>query len=108
MTALEAEFEQVSGNPLMVATRFTRSQQQKEEAVKAEAAAVDLITILPKDFYENFKAKTRKERLETLEALEKLILEKPKLKGNNYDDLLSSLLKVSILICGPETLKSYC
>lgn len=54
---------------------------------------VDILSMLPKDFYEKLEAKKWQERKESLEALEKL-LEAPKLENGDYGALVSSIRKV--------------
>ncbi|KAK3702253.1 hypothetical protein QZH41_019815, partial [Actinostola sp. cb2023] len=55
--------------------------------------AVDIISKLPKDFYENLEAKKWQLRKEALEALEKLA-SNPKHEGGQYGELLSALKKI--------------
>ncbi|XP_078348745.1 cytoskeleton-associated protein 5-like isoform X2 [Oculina patagonica] len=103
--------------------RFTRSQQQKmaEQGAAAPAAAtggdesatdggvampeqeaidpyelieaVEILSKLPKDFYENLENKKWQIRKEALEALEKLV-SNPKLEGGQYGELLGALKKI--------------
>lgn len=54
---------------------------------------VDILSKLPKDFYEKIEAKKWQERKEALEALEKL-LEAPKLENGDYGSLISTVKKV--------------
>jgi hypothetical protein len=117
VTELEGEFEKVSGGRV-VPTRYIRSQQQKqqvevaaeEEGQEAEGEEevdapppldplelidpVDIVAKLPKDFYEKLEAKKWQERKEALDELEKLIVQNPKLEGNDYGDLVRTLKKV--------------
>ncbi|CAL8262817.1 unnamed protein product [Merluccius merluccius] len=55
--------------------------------------AVDILTKLPKDFYEKIEAKKWQERKEALEAVETLA-KNPKLEGGDYGDLVRALKKV--------------
>ncbi|KAL5273334.1 msps family protein [Megaselia abdita] len=116
-TELEGEFDKLKGEkaePL----RYLKSQQEKQ-AAKAAAAVesgdpegddeeaaggeeidpmdlvdpVDILSKLPKDFYEKIEAKKWQERKEALEALEKL-LEAPKLENGDYGALVSTVKKV--------------
>jgi hypothetical protein len=100
--------------------RYIRSQQQRqqveaEEAVEGdepdgeeeEAAPavdpydlldpVDILSKLPKDFYEKLEAKKWQERKESMDELEKL-LQNPKLEGGDYGELVRALKKVRSLI----------
>lgn len=95
-----------------------KSQQEKQHALKAAAAAdeeedgddednnqreevdpldlvdpVDILSKLPKDFYEKLEAKKWQERKESLEALQKL-LENPKLESGDYGDCVKALKKI--------------
>ena len=121
VTELEAEFEKASGGRV-VPTRYIRSQQQKQqvevsEEVEGEEAEgdeevdapppvdpldlidpVDIVAKLPKDFYEKLEAKKWQERKEALDELEKLIVQNPKLEGNDYGDLVRTLKKVSDMV----------
>uniref|UniRef100_A0A671MZQ1 Cytoskeleton-associated protein 5-like n=1 Tax=Sinocyclocheilus anshuiensis TaxID=1608454 RepID=A0A671MZQ1_9TELE len=100
-------------------TRFLRSQQdlkakfEQQQAEggdevdgddddEAEAAqvdpyelleAVEILSKLPKDFYEKIEAKKWQERKEALEAVEALI-KNPKLESGDYGDLVRALKKV--------------
>ncbi|XP_041367175.1 cytoskeleton-associated protein 5-like isoform X2 [Gigantopelta aegis] len=116
---LEAEFEKLPGDR-PVQTRFMRSQQDlkakmeeqtriagdgiKDEAEGAADAAeevdpydlmdaVDLLSQLPKDFYEKIEAKKWQERREALDTLQKLS-ESPRLEQGDYGNLVRALLKV--------------
>ncbi|XP_077372476.1 cytoskeleton-associated protein 5 isoform X3 [Festucalex cinctus] len=55
--------------------------------------AVDILTKLPKDFYDKIEAKKWQERKEALEAVESLS-KKPKLESGDYGDLVRALKKV--------------
>nr|XP_058951305.1 cytoskeleton-associated protein 5-like isoform X2 [Pocillopora verrucosa] len=118
---LEEEWGKLPPTP-PAPTRFTRSQQQKiaEQAPVAQVApdgdvsatdggvavpeqeaidpyelieAVEILSKLPKDFYENLENKKWQARKEALEALEKLA-SNPKLEGGQYGELLGSLKKI--------------
>ncbi|XP_061853782.1 cytoskeleton-associated protein 5 isoform X2 [Colius striatus] len=99
-------------------TRFLRSQQElkakfeqqqatgdadggdddEEEAAPQVDAyelleAVEILSKLPKDFYEKIEAKKWQERKEALEAVEVLV-KNPKLESGDYADLVKVLKKV--------------
>ncbi|XP_069680440.1 protein mini spindles isoform X4 [Periplaneta americana] len=118
VTELEAEFEKVKGDK-SVPTRYLKSQQQKQAKLAAEAAAsgdgedeaedevdgaaeidpyelmepVDILSKLPKDFYEKLEAKKWQERKEAVDNLEQL-LQTPKLESGDYGDVVRALKKV--------------
>ncbi|XP_065333081.1 protein mini spindles isoform X1 [Cloeon dipterum] len=116
VTELEAEFEKVSGEKA-VAKRYLRSQQQRQQAAAAadevdgedaaeeeeEAAPpidpldlidpVDILSKLPKDFYEKLEAKKWQERKEAMDELDKL-LQNPKLEAGDYGELVRALKKI--------------
>ncbi|XP_022781710.1 cytoskeleton-associated protein 5-like [Stylophora pistillata] len=121
MKELEEEWGKLPPTP-PAPTRFTRSQQQKmtEQAPVAAVAtdgdasatdgavavpeheaidpydlieAVEILSKLPKDFYENLENKKWQARKEALEALEKLA-SNPKLEGGQYGELLGALKKI--------------
>lgn len=117
MTELEAEFAKVEGQK-GVATRYIRSQQQKQAKLAATAeetnegedepdeddapqeidpydlaVPVDILSKLPKDFYEKIEAKKWLERKEMMDAVETL-LKNPKLENGDYGDLVRALKKV--------------
>lgn len=54
---------------------------------------VDILSKLPKDFYEKLEAKKWQERKESLEALDTLV-SNPKLENGEYGDLVRALKKV--------------
>lgn len=54
---------------------------------------VDILSQLPKDFYEKCEAKKWQERKEAMEALEQLVAN-PKLQPGEYGDLVRALKKV--------------
>ncbi|KAL7034400.1 hypothetical protein ACKWTF_007947 [Chironomus riparius] len=117
LNELEAEFDKVK-NEKAVPSRYLRSQQQKQivEAVAGEVSQdiehdegegvvnddidpmdlidpVDILSKLPKDFYDKLEAKKWQERKESLEALEPLVTN-PKLENGDYGDLVRALKKV--------------
>ncbi|ERL90159.1 hypothetical protein D910_07513, partial [Dendroctonus ponderosae] len=57
------------------------------------ASPVDILSKLPKDFYEKIEAKKWQERKESLDAVENL-LKNPKLEAGDYGDLVRALKKV--------------
>ncbi|XP_044749386.1 protein mini spindles isoform X2 [Coccinella septempunctata] len=116
ISELEAEFAKIEGQKAHP-TRYIKSQQQKQANIIAEAAAaegceeedeeedapqidsyeladpVDILSKLPKDFYDKLEAKKWQERKESLELLETL-LKTPKLENGEYGDLVRALKKV--------------
>lgn len=54
---------------------------------------VDILSQLPKDFYEKCEAKKWQERKEAMDALEQLVAN-PKLQTGDYGDLVRALKKV--------------
>ncbi|XP_030764641.1 protein mini spindles isoform X1 [Sitophilus oryzae] len=117
MTELEAEFAKIK-NKKAVPLRYIRSQQPKQAKLVSEtedingddnedeientpqeidpydlADPVDILSKLPKDFYEKLEAKKWQERKETLEALETLT-KNPKLENGDYGDVVRALKKV--------------
>ena len=56
---------------------------------------VDILSQLPKDFYEKCEAKKWQERKEAMEALETLVAN-PKLQPGEYGDLVRALKKVVV------------
>ncbi|KAK5643087.1 hypothetical protein RI129_006932 [Pyrocoelia pectoralis] len=116
-TELEAEFAKVEGQRV-TPTRYIRSQQERQaklaaETVEAEgdedveeegystpaldlydiADSVDILSKLPKNFYEQLEAKKWQERKGALELLEKLV-KTPKLENGDYGDLVRALKKI--------------
>ncbi|KAK6191581.1 hypothetical protein SNE40_003232 [Patella caerulea] len=115
---LEAEFEKLPAQKAKQC-RFLRSQQDlkakmEEETANAEEGggdggeddgaaeeidayelieAVDIIALLPKDFYDKIEAKKWQERKEALEALQKLA-DNPKIENGDFAPLLKCVLKV--------------
>lgn len=61
------------------------------------ASPVDVLSKLPKDFYEKVEAKKWQERKESLDAVENL-LKSPKLESGDYGDLVRALKKVRYCI----------
>ncbi|CAH2055745.1 unnamed protein product, partial [Iphiclides podalirius] len=55
---------------------------------------VEILSKLPKDFYDKLDAKKWKERKEALDALESLLKTAPKLEPGDYGDLVRALKKV--------------
>ncbi|KAL3267283.1 hypothetical protein HHI36_011414 [Cryptolaemus montrouzieri] len=116
ITELETEFAKIEGTKARP-TRYIKSQQQKQAKIVAEmedgkgceeeeeeeevpqidtydlADPVDILSKLPKDFYEKLEAKKWQERKESLELLETL-LKTPKLENGDYGDLVRALKKV--------------
>ncbi|XP_067356900.1 cytoskeleton-associated protein 5 isoform X3 [Channa argus] len=114
---LEEEWVKLPSSPPKQ-TRFLRSQQDlkakfeqqqaqggeqsdgEDEVEKVAAVdpyelleAVEILSKMPKDFYEKIEAKKWQERKEALEAIEALI-KNPKLENGDYGDLVRSLKKV--------------
>lgn len=56
---------------------------------------IDILSKLPKDFYEKLEAKKWQERKEALEVLDALV-KHPKLENGDYGDLVRALKKVCI------------
>ncbi|KAG5681403.1 hypothetical protein PVAND_010841 [Polypedilum vanderplanki] len=120
LNELEAEFEKVK-NDRAVPTRYLRSQQDRQisEAVTGAVDGggedvdgenddvaggeeidpmdlidpVEILSKLPKDFYEKLEAKKWTERKEALEALEPLV-SNPKIENGDFGDLVRALKKV--------------
>nr|CAH0109138.1 unnamed protein product [Daphnia galeata] len=118
VTELEAEFEKL-GNEKPQQTRFLRSQQDLKAKMEARMTEgndaneeevdggdvvpdidpyellepVDILSQLPKDFYEKCEAKKWQERKEAVDALEQLVAN-PKLQTGDYGDLVRALKKI--------------
>ncbi|CAK9821655.1 Protein mini spindles [Anthophora retusa] len=117
ITELEAEFDNLKEEKA-VPTRFLKSQKTKSICVTDSTndtgeegkndgdghsvpeidayellEPVDILSKLPKDFYEKLEGKKWQERKEALEALETLI-KNPKLENGDYGDVVRSLKKV--------------
>ncbi|XP_028404850.1 cytoskeleton-associated protein 5-like isoform X2 [Dendronephthya gigantea] len=117
MKELEEEWAKLDPAPPKP-TRFTRSQQEKQaqapppseavgstsgEIVEEESHAVDvdpydlldpvdILSKIPKDFYENMAATKWSTRKEALEQLDKLT-SNPKIEGGQYGELMAVLKK---------------
>ncbi|XP_021953812.1 protein mini spindles isoform X2 [Folsomia candida] len=112
---VEAEVEKITEKPHQ--SRYLRSQQAREERVAGEAGEeaeeeeaseeaspdidpfdlldpVDILSKLPKDFYEKCEAKKWQERKEAMEALDALVVANPKLETGDYSDLVRMLKKI--------------
>lgn len=118
LTELDTEFDKVKANSA-TPTRYLRSQQEKQAAVAAAAATgtddadtcvgdaeegneidpldlvdpVDVLSQIPKDFYDKLESKKWQERKESLEAIDP-VLQNPKLLPGDYGDLVRALKKV--------------
>jgi cytoskeleton-associated protein 5 len=57
---------------------------------------VDILSKLPKDFYEKLEAKKWQERKEAVDSLE-VLLQIPKLESGDYGDVVRALKKVRLL-----------
>lgn len=55
---------------------------------------VDIISKMPKDFYDKLEEKKWTIRKEALESLEKLLIENPKLENGDYGNIVLALKKV--------------
>ncbi|XP_053304724.1 cytoskeleton-associated protein 5 isoform X2 [Spea bombifrons] len=89
---LKAKFEQQQ------ASGDAEGDEGEEEAVPQVDAyelleAVEILSKLPKDFYDKIEAKKWQERKEALEAVEVLV-KNPKLEAGDYGDLVRALKKV--------------
>lgn len=63
---------------------------------------VDILSKLPKDFYEKLEASKWQERKEAVDSLEQL-LQTPKLESGDYGDVVRALKKVRLLArCVPQ------
>lgn len=63
---------------------------------------VDILSKLPKDFYEKLEARKWQERKEAVDSLEQL-LQAPKLESGDYGDVVRALKKVRLLArCVPQ------
>ncbi|XP_018400371.1 PREDICTED: cytoskeleton-associated protein 5 [Cyphomyrmex costatus] len=118
ITELEAEFSNL-GDEKVVPMRYLRSQKPKNNGSNSAAASdngdddnedadgtsipdvdlyelmtpVDILSKLPKDFYENIEAKKWQERKKALEALETLV-KNPKLENGDYGEVVKALKKI--------------
>lgn len=118
MTELEAEFDKLSGPP-PVPTRLLRSQQAKKAVqvsgdktmdaggdVQDEADGeneidatelmepVDVLSKLPKKFFEQLEEKKWTERRDALDLLEKELKAAPRLEPVDYGDLVKALKRI--------------
>lgn len=122
ITGLEAEFNNL-GDEKVTPTRYLRSQKPKNIGNNADIVAgndingeddnedvdgasipdidpydllapVDILSKLPKDFYEKVEAKKWQERKEALGALETLVNKNPKLENGDYGDVVRVLKKI--------------
>ncbi|XP_071974868.1 cytoskeleton-associated protein 5 isoform X3 [Engystomops pustulosus] len=89
---LKAKFEQQQ------ASGDVEGDEGEDEAVPQVDAfelleAVEILSKLPKDFYDKIEAKKWQERKEALEALE-LLVKNPKLEPGDYNDVVRALKKV--------------
>lgn len=116
---LEGEFDKIK-NDRAEPTRYLRSQQEKIAAQVASGGGgdgdhadddaaddnqpeeidplelidpVDILSKLPKDFYDKLEAKKWQERKESLEALQTQ-LENPKIEPGDFGDVVKALKKV--------------
>ncbi|XP_071580358.1 protein mini spindles-like [Temnothorax nylanderi] len=102
---LEAEFSNLADEK-MVPTRYLRSQNPKnmvnngdsefpdiDPYLRIPLTPVDILSKLPKDFYEKVEAKKWKERKKALEALERLV-KHPTLENGDYGDVVRALKKI--------------
>ncbi|KAJ8966867.1 hypothetical protein NQ314_003261 [Rhamnusium bicolor] len=116
ITELEAEFAKIEGQKT-TPIRYIRSQQEKQAKIAAEtvedegaedeeiddapqdidayelADPVDILSKLPKDFYDKIEAKKWQDRKDVLEILENL-LKTPKLENGDYGEVVRALKKV--------------
>lgn len=117
LAELEGEFDKIK-NEKATPTRYLKSQQEKQSVFKASGGGgdeedvedddnnqheevdpmdlidpVDILSKLPKDFYDKLEAKKWQERKESLEALQTL-LENPKLENGDYGDVVKALKKI--------------
>uniref|UniRef100_A0A3Q2ZJT4 Cytoskeleton associated protein 5 n=1 Tax=Kryptolebias marmoratus TaxID=37003 RepID=A0A3Q2ZJT4_KRYMA len=89
---LKAKFEQQQ------AQGGEQSDEDEEQAVAAVdpydlLEPVEILSKMPKDFYEKIEAKKWQERKEALEAVE-VLTKNPKLENGDYGDLVRALKKV--------------
>lgn len=59
---------------------------------------VEILSKLPKDFYEKLEAKKWTERKEALDSLDNLLKNAPKLEPGDYADLVRALKKVNEIL----------
>uniref|UniRef100_A0A672ZHT1 TOG domain-containing protein n=1 Tax=Sphaeramia orbicularis TaxID=375764 RepID=A0A672ZHT1_9TELE len=105
---LEEEWVKLPSGPPKQ-SRFLRSQQDLKAKFEQQQAqggdqsdavdpyelleAVEILSKMPKDFYEKIEAKKWQERKEALEALE-VLTKNPKIENGDYGDLVRALKKV--------------
>ncbi|XP_033302559.1 protein mini spindles isoform X1 [Bombus bifarius] len=117
ITELEAEFNNLKEEKV-APTRFLKSQKPKAICITDSTSdigeegkddgdsvsapdidpyellePVDILSKLPKDFYEKLEAKKWQERKEALEALDALV-KNPKLENGDYGDVVRALKKI--------------
>ncbi|XP_026670191.1 protein mini spindles isoform X2 [Ceratina calcarata] len=117
LTELETEFNNLTQEKV-APIRFLKSQKPKETCITDSTSdtgeegkddpdngsvpevdlyemlePVDILSKLPKDFYEKVEAKKWQERKEAVEALEALV-KNPKLENGDYGDLVRALKKI--------------
>ncbi|XP_076762978.1 msps cytoskeleton-associated protein 5 [Xylocopa sonorina] len=117
ITELEAEFNNLTQEKV-APTRFLKSQKPKAVCITDSTSdageegkddadgglvpeidayellePVDILSKLPKDFYDKVEAKKWQERKEALEALETLV-KNPKLENGDYGDVVRALKKI--------------
>lgn len=116
LTELQTEFDKIQVGKA-VPTRYLKSQQEKQMLIVAQSEdaeetddiddqqvaedidpmdfidPVDILSKMPKDFYEKLEAKKWQERKESLDALE-VLLQNPKLQPGDYGDVVRALKKV--------------
>lgn len=116
LTELDGEFDKIK-NEKAEPTRYLRSQQERQQAVAAARDdgendgdnedvnqtedvdpmdlfdPVEILSKLPKDFYDKLESKKWQERKESLEALQTL-LENPKIESGDYGDVVKALKKI--------------
>ncbi|XP_034051282.1 cytoskeleton-associated protein 5-like [Thalassophryne amazonica] len=90
--AVQAKYEQQQAEPSADPTDETDGSAQQVDPYEL-LDPVDILSKLPKDFYEKIEAKKWQERKEALEALETLV-KNPKLEAGDYGDLVKALKKV--------------
>uniref|UniRef100_A0A6M2DFG6 Putative microtubule-associated protein n=1 Tax=Xenopsylla cheopis TaxID=163159 RepID=A0A6M2DFG6_XENCH len=121
VSELEAEFAKAAAAGPPAPTRLLRSQQKRqaeqqaagaggagdcEEETDGESAQeasvdpydlldpVDILSQIPKDFYEKLESKKWQERRESLDTLDGLLTNAPKLAAGDYGELVKALKHV--------------
>lgn len=119
-TELDGEFDKIK-NEKVQPTRYLKSQQQKQSVLKSSGGGgdadaedadeddnyqqeavdpmdlidpVDILSKLPKDFFDKLEEKKWTERKSSLEALQTLLETNPKLESGDYGDVVKALKKV--------------